>query len=201
MKHKLLGDLREGLVFIVSAPAGTGKTTLVRMLCEEFDCVVESVSYTTRPQRKDEKEGRDYFFINEKEFEQKIAEGEFLEYAKVFHSYYGTSKQTVEAIRSQGKHVVLVIDTQGALQVMEKIEAISIFISPPNFDELKRRLLRRQSESEEAIEHRLSWAEREIATSSRYDYLIINDHLETAYQAFRAIVVAEEHRTKRLELK
>ncbi len=199
--HKLLGNLKEGIVFIVSAPAGTGKTTLVRMLCEEFDCVLEGISYTTRPRRKDEVEGRDYYFISTEEFERKIKANEFLEYAKVFNAYYGTSKRMVEEKRKQGKHVVLVIDTQGAFQVMEQTECVSIFFTPPGIEELKRRLFSRKSESEDAIEHRLSWAEREIAASKKYNYCIVNDHLETAYQVLRSILIAEEHRTKRLEFK
>lgn len=199
--HKLVGDLKRGIVFIVSAPAGTGKTTLVRMLCEEFNSLVESVSYTTRPKRRNEEEGRDYFFTSEEDFEKKISQNEFLEHAKVFGSYYGTSRRVVEEQLSLGKNVVLIIDTQGALQVMKSIDAVSIFVTPPNFDELKRRLFSRKSESEAAIEQRLSWAEREMATAAKYDYQIVNDHLETAYQVFRSILIAEEHRTKRLELK
>ena len=196
--YKVLGNSERGIVFIVSAPAGTGKTTLVRKLCDEFDCVVESTSYTTRTKRKNEVEGRDYYFITEEEFRQKISDGEFLEYAKVFGYYYGTSRHTVEELRQHQKHVILVIDTQG-MQQLQGFEAVTIFISPPNLDELKRRLTSRKSESVESVEYRLSWAEREIATASNYDYHIINDHLETAYDVLRSIFIAEEHRTKRLQ--
>lgn len=196
--HQLLGGLKEGLIFVVSAPAGTGKTTLVRMLTVEFDSIIESVSYTTRAARANEVPGRDYHFIREDEFEKKIAEKDFLEYAKVFGRYYGTSKSDVENFQKQGKHVVLVIDTQGALQLMDKLDAVFIFIMPPHVGELRKRLEMRKSESEEAIEQRLSWAEKEIDLASRYDYLIINDNLKTAYDVLRAIIIAEAHRTKPL---
>lgn len=199
--HRLLGGRKEGLIFVVSAPAGTGKTTLVRMLTEEFACVIESVSYTTRPARANEVPGRDYHFISQAEFEKKIAEKDFLEYAKVFDRYYGTSKSDVAKFQKEGKHVVLVIDTQGALQLMGKLNAVFIFIQPPHIMELRKRLENRKSESAEAIEQRLSWAEKEIALAPRYDYLIVNDNLKTAYETLRAIVIAEEHRTKSLEQK
>jgi len=156
----VLGGLNQGLVFVISAPAGTGKTTLVRMLREEFHCIVESVSYTTRTPRVNEIPGRDYYFISPEEFKQKIGEGEFLEFAQVFGNYYGTSRKFVEGQQEKGKHVVLVIDTQGALQLKGKIEAIFIFISPPNLEELKFRLHSRKSETDDAILHRLSWAEK-----------------------------------------
>ncbi len=187
--------MKKGLVFVVSAPAGTGKTTLVRMLLEEFHHhAVESISFTTRPPRSNEVAGRDYNFITTSEFEQKIEEGEFLEYAQVFGNYYGTSRKFVQAQQEKGKHVILVIDTQGALQLRGQLEAVFIFISPPSLEELRSRLYRRKSETEEAIEHRLSWAEKEMALSKKYDYHIVNDHLKTAYDVLRSILIAEEHK-------
>lgn len=188
--------MKKGLIFVISAPAGTGKTTLVRMLQEEFHHVVESISFTTRSPRSNEIAGRDYHFITTEEFEKKIKEGEFLEYAKVFGNYYGTSRKYVEAQRDKGKHVTLVIDTQGAMNLVNELDAVFIFISPPSLEELRARLYRRKSESEEAIETRLSWAEKEIALSCHYDYHIVNDHLKTAYEALRSILIAEEHRNR-----
>jgi guanylate kinase len=189
--------MKKGLVFVVSAPAGTGKTTLVRMLLDEFPHrVVESVSYTTRFPRPNEVAGRDYHYISVEEFKKKIEEGEFLEYARVFDNYYGTSRKAVDAQREKGKHVVLVIDTQGALQLKDQIEAIFIFISPPNLDELKARLHGRKSETAEAINHRLSWAEKEMALSGNYCYHIVNDNLKVAYDALRSILIAEEHKNR-----
>ncbi len=193
---KVLGGLKKGLVFVISAPAGTGKTTLVRMLQKEFNCLVESISYTTRQLRPSEIAGRDYHFISVPEFEAKIADGEFLEYAQVFSHYYGTSRKFVEEEQLKGNHVVLVIDTQGALQLMGFLEAAFIFISPPSLEELKSRLHLRKSESKEAIEQRLSWAQKEMALASRYDYHIVNDHLKTAYDVLRAIFIAEEHKNR-----
>lgn len=193
--HKLLGGLQKGIVFVVSAPAGTGKTTLVRMLCNEFDCVVESISYTTRAARLGETPSRDYHYVSISQFEQMIADDEFLEFASVFGNYYGTSRKLVEKCLNLGRHVMLVIDTQGALQLMDKLDAVFIFISPPNPNELRKRLSSRKSENEEAIAHRLSWAEHEIAMAHRYDYHIVNDHLQTAYDVLRSILIAEEHKT------
>jgi len=199
--HKLLGELKEGLIFVVSAPAGTGKTTLVRMLCEEFDCVHESVSFTTRAARANEVPGRDYNFIGTAEFEERISENDFLEYATVFGHYYGTSRSYVDQQRKLGKHVILVIDTQGAVQLMDRIDAQFIFLIPPSMSELRRRLESRKSDSQEVIEQRLSWADKEIAIANRYDYQIVNDHLKTAYEVLRSILIATEHRTKSLEQK
>jgi guanylate kinase len=186
----------KGLLFVVSAPAGTGKTTLVRMLLDEFHHVVESVSMTTRAPRHNEVPGRDYVFVSTKEFKEKIKEGEFLEHAKVFDHYYGTSRKFVDAQRQKGKHVVLVIDTQGALQLKKIVDAVFIFISPPSIEELRARLCRRKTETEEDIEHRLSWAEREMALAGQYDYHIVNDHLKVAYEALRSILIAEEHKNR-----
>lgn len=192
----VLGGLKKGLVFVISAPAGTGKTTLVRLLREEFSCVMESVSYTTRSPRPNEVPGRDYHFISEEEFERKIEEGEFLEYARVFGNYYGTSRKFVEQQQEKGKHVLLVIDTQGALQLKQKVEATFIFISPPSMQELRARLYGRKSETDEVIEHRLSWAENEMAQCNQYHYHIVNDHLKTAYEVLRSLLIAEEHRVR-----
>lgn len=196
MHTKLLGGLKKGLLFVISAPAGTGKTTLVHMLQEEFSCVVRSVSYTTRKPRRSEQEGKDYHFVSEPEFLQKLHEGDFLEHAKVFDHYYGTSRSFVEAEQNLGKHVVLVIDTQGAAQLKRQCKATFIFISPPDLKELQSRLSKRKTETDQAIEQRLSWAEREIALASHYDYHIINDHLETAYIVLRSILIAEEHKNR-----
>lgn len=188
--------MKKGLVFVISAPAGTGKTTLVKMLQEEFKNVVDSISYTTRPPRLSEVDGKDYHFVTKEEFEKKIQEGEFLEYAKVFHYYYGTSKKYVETQQENGKHVFLVIDTQGALQLMGKFDATFIFISPPSLEELKSRLLRRKSETQEAMATRLSWAEKEMALAPKYNYHIVNDNLKVAYDVLRSILIAEEHKLR-----
>ncbi|HEY4254748.1 MAG TPA: guanylate kinase [Chlamydiales bacterium] len=193
---QLLGGLKRGLAFVLSAPAGTGKTTLVRMLLQEFPSVTESVSFTTRSPRKGEVPGFDYHFVTPQEFEARLQDNEFLEHATVFQHSYGTSRKEVERALASGKHVILVIDTQGALQLMGSMEATFIFISPPNLSELKNRLHSRRSETPETIEQRLSWAEKEISLSPRYDYHIINEDLQVAYEALRSILIAEEHKTR-----
>jgi guanylate kinase len=197
MVQKLLGNVPRGFVFVLSAPAGTGKTTLVRMLSQEFSCIVESVSCTTRPPRPGEINGKDYFYLSKKEFEEKVKQGDFLEYAEVFGYHYGTSLSFVHEQQDLGKHVFLVIDTQGAMQLKKKhFPAIYIFLSPPSLEELKERLVRRQTESQEVIDKRLSWAQAELSMVKNYDYHIVNDHLNQAYTILRSIVIAEEHRVR-----
>lgn len=196
MAQKLLGNLSKGLNFVISAPAGTGKTTLVQMLTKEFSCVVRSVSCTTRPHRHGESHEKDYHFLSGQEFEKRIKDGDFLEYAKVFGYYYGTSREFVEKEQTMGRHVFLVIDTQGAMQLKKQgFPAVFIFVSPPSLAELKERLIKRKTESMEIIEERLAWAKQEIAMIPEYDYHIVNDNLQNAYAILRSIVIAEEHKT------
>lgn len=194
---KLLGNLKKGLIFVVSAPAGTGKTTLVQKLCKEFSTVLQSVSYTTRPKRYNEASGDHYHFVTKDTFEKKIIEEEFLEYVKLYGDYYGTSKKWVENKLALGKHVILVIDTQGALQLVDTLDAQFIFIAPPSLKELEKRLIIRNTDSKEAIAKRLEWAKKEMEAAHYYDYLIVNDSLEIAYDALRSVVIAEEHRAYR----
>jgi guanylate kinase len=197
----ILGNLKKGVAFVVSAPAGTGKTTLVRMLVEEFSAAVnESVSCTTRAPRTGEIAERDYHFLSKKEFEKKIQEGEFLEYAEVFGQFYGTSKSEVLKKQNAGKHVVLVIDTQGALKLKnDHFPAVFIFIKPPSLIALRERLFNRKTEADQLIEERLAWAEHEIEMAIHYDYQIVNDTLNHAYDVLRSIFIAEEHKTKNIK--
>lgn len=192
--QKLLGNVQQGLVFVVSAPAGTGKTTLVDKIVQEFPSVVRSVSYTTRLPRLGEVEGEHYHFIKKEEFEEMIEDGLFLEHVKLYDDYYGTSRQWVLEKQRQGKHVVLVIDTQGAMRLRGAFPAVFIFIRPPSLEELSRRLEKRKTETPEALEKRLSWAKFELDEARYYDYQVINDDLETAYQVLRSIFIAEERR-------
>jgi guanylate kinase len=198
LSNQLLGNQAHGLIFVISAPAGAGKTTLVQMLTKEFPSVVRSVTSTTRHPRPGEHEGKDYFFLTRENFEAKIKRGDFLEHAKVFSDYYGTSAQDVKALQAQGKHVVLVIDTQGALQLKKQLkDAVFIFISPPSLEELKKRLHNRKTETPQLIEERLAWADRELKMVNHYDYNVINDHLETAYTVLKSIFIAEDHKVRR----
>ena len=167
------------------------------MLAKEFPCIYESISCTTRPIRQGEAEGEDYHFLSKKEFEEKIYQGDFLEHAEVFGYHYGTSQALVLKQQEMGKHVFLVIDTQGAMQLKKKrFPAVYIFLSPPSLEELKERLVKRKTEEIEVIDKRLSWAKDEMAKLTNYDYHIVNDNLNMAYAILRSIVIAEEHRVK-----
>lgn len=185
---------RKGILFVISAPAGTGKTTLVAMLKAEFPQVVTSISYTTRQPRLGEVHGVDYYFVTREEFEKRIQNQEFLEYVHLYGEYYGTSKTWVEEHLKEGKHLILTIDTQGALQLKNLVKAVYIFIKPPSLDALKERMERRRTETPEEMTKRLKLAEQEIQTADRYDYNIVNDSLEAAYDVLRSIVIAEQHR-------
>lgn len=198
MSNPLLGNTSRGLIYIISAPAGTGKTTLVTRLTQEFSSIVRSVSCTTRLPRPGEQDKIDYFFLSKAEFKAQIDQGDFLEHAQVFGDDYGTSHAFVESQQAHGKHVVLIIDTQGALQLKKKLkDAIFIFISPPSLAELKERLNKRRTETPQLIEERLAWARRELEMVHHYDYHIINDNLETAYTVLKSIFIAEEHKVRR----
>ncbi len=193
MSQKVLGNQKRGKLFVVSAPAGTGKTTLVNQLLEEFsDTVKQTRSCTTRRPRGSEKEH--YTFVSVEEFEEQIESGDFLEHAKVFGDYYGTPKSEVEGPLKEGKHVVLVIDTQGAMQIKKEKGGVFIFIAPPSLEELKKRLFKRETEDEKTIERRLSWAEKEMEVGQKYDYHIVNDDLSITYEILKSIFIAEEHR-------
>lgn len=194
-KETLLGGHGRGLLFVLSAPAGTGKTTLVNRIVQNFPSVVQSISFTTRAKRPLEKDGDHYSFVSVKEFEERIAAGEFLEYVKLYDDYYGTSKKWVDAKLQEGKHVVLVIDMQGALQLMDSLDAAFIFLKPPSIEVLKERLVSRNTETPESLAKRLSWAEKEMDAAHYYDYQVVNDDLDTAYQILLSIFIAEEHRT------
>jgi len=185
----------KGILFVISAPAGTGKTTLVDMLAREFEHVERSISYTTREPRNNEIEGFDYFFISKEEFEEK--KKDLLEHEEVFGEMYGSSKTFIEDRLNNGKHVIMVIDTHGAMNIKKKKECTTIFLSPPNIDELESRLQGRETESKKDIQMRLKRAKKEMEMIGNYDYHIVNNDLLTAYDVLRGIIYAEEHKTKR----
>jgi guanylate kinase len=189
--------IRRGLLFIVSAASGTGKTTLVERLVQAVPNLRMSRSYTSRSARAGEHDGIDYNFISRERFEQMVHAGEFLEWADVFGNYYGTSSADTEAILSRGGDVVLVIDVQGARQVRTRgIETVGIFVLPPSAEVLEQRLRGRSKDSEDQIRQRLDVARKEVAEYAQYEYVVINDEVETAVERLRAIVLAERARVK-----
>jgi guanylate kinase len=178
-------------VYIVSAPSGSGKTTLLQSLLKTFSDLKFSVSHTTRQPRQGERNGVDYFFTERSAFREMADRGEFLEWAEYYGQLYGTSRTFVEEHVSAGRDVILDIDVNGARQVKEKIKhAISVFIMPPSFEELERRLRARRQESDEAIQRRLEIARSEIAICRDYDYVVINDVLEESIKVLEAVVRA-----------
>ncbi len=183
--------MQAGSLFLVSAPSGAGKTSLVNAALEADSQLVVSVSHTTRPARGGEVDGENYFFVSDDQFVQMIEEGKFLEHANVFGKRYGTSKAEVAAKRAQGKDVILEIDWQGAQQVRETIpDAISVFVLPPSVDELAARLTSRGEDTAQSIEKRLGEAKLDMSQAVHFDYLVINADFETAVQDFASIAQA-----------
>src|SRR5882724_6789851 len=185
--------------YIISAPSGSGKTTLVNELRQYVPNLEFSISYTTRPPRGSEQDGREYHFISREEFEAMIARDAFLEYAQVFDKYYGTARSVLQHAEEVGHDLLLDIDVQGERQVKQKMpDAVSIFVLPPSRAELESRLRKRsQSEnvqSEEVIRRRLATARREIENYVNYDYILINDRLEQSVDQLQAIVLGERIR-------
>ncbi len=171
----------QGKLFVVSAPSGAGKTTLVRYVLDRLPMLSYSISSTTRSPRHTETHGRDYFFITQEEFKEKIEQGQWLEWARVFDYYYGTSKEFVQSRLSEGRSLLLDIDVQGAAQVMASdLEPVTIFILPPSMDVLARRLKNRGTDSPQVIEKRLKKADAEMEQAKKYQYQMVNDDLEQA---------------------
>lgn len=172
---------RRGRLVVISAPSGAGKTTLVRGLIARDPRFVFSVSYTTRPKRPTETDGVDYHFVTRARFEQLRRDGEFLEHAQVFDNYYATGRQAVEALLAAGKHVIVEIDWQGARQVRARVpDCASIFIVPPSVRALEQRLRARRTDSEEVILRRLRDSMDDLAHWDEFDYIVVNDDLDTA---------------------
>jgi guanylate kinase len=188
-----------GILFIVSAPSGAGKTTLVEKLVEQTPHLKLSRSYTSRIARPGEHDGVDYNFVTRQRFETMVAASEFLEWADVFGNLYGTSASDTERLLAAGDDVVLVIDVQGARQVRRRgVPATTIFVMPPSFDVLERRLRGRSKDTEEAMQIRLQVAREEVAAFTEYDYIVINDEVQRAVLTLQAIVISERARLKRM---
>ncbi len=189
---------KKGLIFVVSGPSGCGKTTLGKKLTRNFPDVVLSVSVTTRPRRKGEKNGREYIFVDEKKFVYLKKRNQFLEWAKVFGNFYGTLRQAVRKSINRGEDVILLIDIQGAMQIKKKLpHATFVFINPPSLNVLKERLEKRGLDSAVEAEKRLRRAREEMACNKEYDYNIINDRIEVALEHLKSIIIAERCRAKK----
>lgn len=179
-------------LFVISGSSGVGKSTVIGGFLERYPDFVFSVSCTTRAIREGEKEGVNYFYVSKEEFKKSIEYDEFLEWAEFSDNYYGTKKEFVKNIFAQNKNLILDIDTQGALQVKEKMpEAVLIFIAPPSYQDLEFRLRNRKTESEEAIAKRLDFVKLEMRNSKYYDYIVINDELQHAISEVERIVKYE----------
>jgi guanylate kinase len=192
--------LNGGLFIVVSAPSGTGKTSICREILKMFPNLRFSVSYTTRKPRPNEVDGQDYHFIAEKEFLDGIERGEFAEWTENYGHFYGTSKKTMNAFLEQGCDLILDIESAGARALKNHFgPGVFIFILPPSLDELKVRLRKRGSESDDALQKRLRNALNEMKEIGLYDYIIFNDNLEAAVDRFKSIYIAEKCRRERLQ--
>ena len=189
---------KKGILIVVSGFSGAGKGTLMKRLMAEYDNYALSVSATTRSPREGEQDGREYFFKTNEEFEKMIADDELIEYARYVNHYYGTPKAYVEQQLEEGKDVILEIEIQGALLVKEKFpETLLMFVTPPSAEELKNRLINRGTETIEVINSRLARAKEESEGMEKYDYLVINDDLETCVREMHGIIQAEHNRMNR----
>jgi guanylate kinase len=190
----------QGLLFIISAASGTGKTTLAERLVQILPNLRLSRSYTSRPARAGERDGVDYNFVSREQFDAMINRGEFLEWADVFGNMYGTSRLDAERLQASGQDVVLVIDVQGAAQVKSSgIDHTAIFVLPPSFEILERRLRGRSADSEAAMQKRLAAARAEVGCYADYDYVVINDQLEPTVVRLQEIIAAERSRMHRMK--
>lgn len=179
-------------LFVISGSSGVGKGTVIKGLLARNPELELSISYTTRTKREGEVDGVNYFFVTKEEFLQGVKNNEFLEWAKFSGNYYGTKKSFVEKCLNEGKDLILEIETQGAMQIKEKMsEAVLIFIAPPSYEDLEFRLRNRNTESEEAIQKRLDFVKMELKNSEMYDYRIINDQLEDAIIELERIIKTE----------
>lgn len=190
--------VKRGFMFVLSSPSGAGKTTLSRLLMQNDDQLVMSVSCTTRTKRQQEVDGQDYFFLNHDEFEKKVNQNYFYEHAKVFDHWYGTPKSFVNQTLESGKDVLFDIDWQGTRRLTEEArpDVVSVFILPPSMAELERRLHNRDQDSKEVIQSRMNRANDEISHWDEYDYVIINDSIDGSLQKILYILQAE--RLKRI---
>lgn len=191
---------RRGLLFVVSAPSGAGKTTLCREIVKIVPGLQHSISYTTRKPRPGEAHGREYFFVDEGRFQGMIQRNEFAEWAPVYGHFYGTPRQALTETMEKGLDVLLEIDSQGAIQIKKRFDdAVYIYIMPPSIETLRLRLQQRAGDSPEEIQRRLQKAREEIRSYREYCYIVWNDDMKQALKALEAIILAERITTKRLD--
>jgi guanylate kinase len=191
--------MENGTLFIISAPSGTGKTTILKRVISELKGVGFSVSHTTRVPRAGELEGKDYYFVKRDVFQAMQEQDAFLEYAEVHGNLYGTSNAMIDNLVKEGKDVILDIDVQGALQVMDKVgdKGVFVFIAPPSLQDLEERLTNRGTESESVIATRLKNAQNELKSLEQYSYLIVNDQVDQAVEVLKSIIIAERSKKRR----
>ena len=191
---------KKNFLIILIAPSGGGKSTIAKKILDSNEDVEYSVSFTTREPRGIEVHGKNYFFVNETEFKQKADEDDFLEYAFVHGHWYGTSRSQIEKRINDGKHIVLDIDVHGAKQIIGSgIDAVTVFILPPTIDILRERLVNRGTDSEDTIKLRLKNAYKEVSEVDNFQYLVINDNLDTAVETVQGIIRTEENKVKRFD--
>lgn len=189
-----------GLLIVVSGPSGAGKDTICNKIIEDSDNIWLSVSMTSRNPRGNEKEGKNYFFVTKEEFEQKIKDGKLLEYTNYNGNYYGTPKDKLEDYLNRGIDVILVLDINGAINIKKLVpSALFIFIMPPDMETLKKRLIARKTESKEKVIARFTEAYNEINSYNKYNYVVVNDKIESAVSKVKAIIQAEKCRVERIE--
>ncbi len=188
----------KGILFIISGPSGAGKTTIVKGVLENLEDVAFSVSYTTRPKREGEEEGKDYFFVDEEAFKDLIRKNELLEWQEVHDHFYGTSKRYVKSQMDKGANVLLDIDVKGAKSIKRQLkDCVLIFVAPPSFKELKERLIKRHTENKKNFERRLEDARYELSQISKFDYLIVNHDVQVSIKQLESIIIAEQLKVSR----
>lgn len=187
----------QGLLFVVSAPSGAGKTSLCRAVTDSLQSLTHSISYTTRKPRPGEIDGRDYYFVSQERFQEMVRAGDFVEWAEVHSNLYGTSRRVLDDITARGIDIILDIDTQGAKQIKGKYDnGVFIFIMPPSLEILEERLRNRKSDQDAEISKRMRRSREEIRDYRNYDYIVVNRDFDRALHELRSIVTAERCRTK-----